>query len=88
VDAYLVDLARTSQTTSSVLKGDTAARPVFGLAPPPGPGGMGRAITPPVRGNGSPTSALARRAAHGPADDWGMDVLTPADLSGDGEAAT
>jgi hypothetical protein len=88
VDAYSMDLARASQTTSSVLKGDTAARPVFGLAPPPVPGGMDRVLTPPARGDGWPTSALARRAAHGPADDWGGDVLTAADPSGDGEAAT
>jgi hypothetical protein len=88
VDAYLMDLARTSQRTGSALQGDTAPRPAFGLAPPPVPGGMGRVLTPPARGDGWPTSALARRAAHGPADDWGMDILTPADLSGDGEAAT
>ena len=88
VDAYLMGLARTSQTTGSALQDDTAPRPAYGLAPPPVPGGMDRALTPPAGGDGWPPSALARRAAHGPGDDWGMDILTPADLSGGGEAAT
>jgi hypothetical protein len=38
--------------------------------------------------SGTLTAALARRAAHRPAGDWGTDVLTPAEPSWDGEAAT
>jgi hypothetical protein len=46
VDAYFLDLARTSQTTGSITKGDTAAWHTFGLAPPALPGARagGRAL--------------------------------------------
>jgi hypothetical protein len=88
VDAFFVDLARTSQATSSVLDGDTAPRYTIGLAAPSLPV-VGDLVTPPsARGSGRPTPALARQAAFRPTDDWGTDVMTLADPSWDGEAAT
>jgi hypothetical protein len=86
-DAYFLDPARTSQTTSSVPNGDTAPAHSFGTVPPPQSGGTDQVVPPPAPMSGMPTSALARRAAHAPADEWGTDVLTSADPSWDVEAA-
>jgi hypothetical protein len=88
VDAYFLDLARTSQTADSITQRDTGPAHAFGLAPPALLGATGPVVPPPARVSGTLTAALARRAAHRPAGDWGTDVLTPADPSGDGEAAT
>ncbi len=88
VDAYFMDLGRTSQRTGSVPNGDTAPWHTLGLAPPSLSGATDPVVPPPARLSGTPTAALARRAAHGPANDWGTDVLTLADPSWDGEADT
>jgi hypothetical protein len=88
VDAYFMDLARMSETTSSVPNGDTAPAPTLGLAPPAFPGVVDEVARPPARVSGRPTTALARRAAHRPAADWAADALAPADPAADGEAAT
>jgi hypothetical protein len=86
-DAYFMDLARTSQTTSSVPNGDPAPRPSFALAPPAPLGTTDPVVPPPARVSGTPTAALARRAARGPAEGW-TDLLTWAVPSWDEEAAT
>jgi hypothetical protein len=57
-------------------------------APPSLPAGTDQVVTSPTRVSGTPTSSVARRAAHGPADDWGTDLLTSAGPSWDGEADT
>jgi hypothetical protein len=88
VDAYFMDLARTSQATGSVPTGDTAPSHAVGLAPPAFPGATDPTIPAAAGVSGRLSSALARRAAHEPADDWSMDVLTSADPSWDGEAGT
>jgi hypothetical protein len=88
VDAYFIDLARTSQATSSVTNGDTAPSDTFGLAPPSLPGATIQVVPPPAQVSDTPTPALARRDVQAPADDWGTDVLTLADPSWEGEAAT
>jgi hypothetical protein len=87
VEAYFIDLARTTQATSAA-NGDMTRWSAIGLVPPSLSGGTEQAAAAPARLFGTVTSALVRRAAHGLADDWGMDVLTLADLSWDGEAAT
>jgi hypothetical protein len=62
--------------------------PAAAAVPPSLSGSTGPAVPPPARVSGTPTAALARRAADGPADGWGTDVLTSAGPSWDGEAAT
>jgi hypothetical protein len=86
VDAYFMDLARTSETTNSVPTGDIAPSHAAGLALPAFPGATDPTIPPPASVSGRLSSPLAGRAAHAPPDDWGTDVLTLADPSWDGEA--
>jgi outer membrane protein assembly factor BamB len=45
------------------------------VAPPSLSGATDPVVPPPARVTGTPTAAPARRAAPGPADDWGPDVL-------------
>jgi hypothetical protein len=85
-DAYLLDLARTGRTTVIVPNGDPAPQPSFGLALPALPGTTGQVVPPSAWVSGTPTSSLARRAAHGPADGWATDALTSAGALWDGEA--
>jgi hypothetical protein len=87
VDAYFMDLARTSQMTGSLANGDTAPWHTFDLAPPAVRGTTDTVVPPPVGVTGTPIAAQFRRAAHAPAGDWGTDVLTLSDPPWDGEAA-
>jgi hypothetical protein len=87
-DAYFIDLARTSQVTTSVPNGDAAPWHTFGLAPPSLAGATDQVVPTLAQVCDTPTPALARRAVHAPVDDWATDVLTLADPSWDGEAAT
>jgi hypothetical protein len=87
-DAYFLDLARTSQTADSITQRDLGPAHTFGLAPPAFPGATDPIVPPPARVSGTLTAALARQAAHKPADDWGTDVLRLADRLGVGEAGT
>jgi hypothetical protein len=73
---------------ATVIPAPVAMTPATRAAPPSLPGGTDQFVPPSAEVSGTPTPALARRTAHGPADDWATDVLTPADLSWDGEAAT
>jgi hypothetical protein len=88
LDAFFIDLARTSEEISSVANGGAAPWSFMGLLPPSLRGGTDQVVPPPARVSGTPASALARRTAHAPADDWGTDLLTSAGLSWDGEADT
>jgi hypothetical protein len=86
VDAYFIDLARTSQTTAGVTNGDTAPQHTFGLAAPALPGAREPVVPPPARVTDTPTPVLARRASQRPADEWATDVLISGVLCWDGEA--
>jgi hypothetical protein len=86
-DAYFTGRARTSKTTDGLTNGDTAPSHTFVLAAPALPGATDQIVPPPARVSGTLTSALARRAPHGLAEDWATDVLTLADPSWDTEAA-
>jgi hypothetical protein len=81
VDAYFMDLARTSETTSSVPNGDTASAHTVGLAAPALPAVTDPVVPPPARLSGTLTSALPRRAAHRSPSDWGTAFAPLADLS-------
>jgi hypothetical protein len=72
----------------TVIPAPAALTPATVAAPLPLLESTDQTVPPPARVSGTLTCALAQRAGHGPADDWGTDVLTLADPSGDGEAAT
>jgi hypothetical protein len=74
--------------TPTVIPAPAAMTPATAAAPPSLLGGTDQVVPPPAEVSDTPAPALARRAAHAPADDWGTDVLTLADPSWDGEAAT
>jgi hypothetical protein len=82
-----MNLARTSQTSSSVPNGDTTPWYSPRLVPPILLGTTEHLVPPPARVMGTPTTAMAREASHRPADDWEADILTLPDLSWNGEVA-
>ncbi len=86
VDAYFIDLARTSQNKAGVTNGDPARQHTFGLAAPALPIAREPVVPPPTRLTDTPTPALARGASQRPADGWATDVLISDVLWWDGEA--
>jgi polyvinyl alcohol dehydrogenase (cytochrome) len=72
----------------TVIPAGAAMTQATALAPPSLPAGTDQVVTSPTRVSGTPTSSLARRAAHAPAGNWGTDVLTRADLSSEMEVAS
>jgi hypothetical protein len=80
LDAYFMDLARTSQATSSVTNSDSTSWHSFGLA-------TAALVVPPLTEvSDTPAFGLTRRPDHGPTLDW-RDFLTLGDLSHDMEVA-
>jgi hypothetical protein len=86
VDAYFIDLARTSQATAGITSGDTAPQHAFGQTTPALPGAREPVVLPPARVTDTPTLALARRTTQRPADEWATDDLISRVPWWDGEA--
>jgi outer membrane protein assembly factor BamB len=87
VDADFMDLALTTQATSSVPDDNTVPSATFGLAPASLLGASDQIVPLPPSMFRRSTFALARQAAQPLADTWGTDVLPAADPSWDGDAA-